>query len=222
MTRWSLVSVALVVAATIGSFVVYQTSYDRLPEQIPIHWNIHGEPDGFVAKDNTFMVFALGPLAMALLTALGAALPWLSPKRFEVRAFRETADFVVMLAVALIGFIDAVSLWGALDPAFPQGKVLIAGMFLFLGLVGNVLGRVRRNFYIGIRTPWTLADGTVWDRTHRLGAWLLTATGAVGFVAVLLGVPPWLCFVVLMAAVLVPAVYSLVLYKRLERAGQIG
>lgn len=222
MTRWWYATVALVVAAAAGSYGVYHFAYDRLPERIPIHWGISGEPDGWVGKDSTFVVFALWPLIMAGLAGLAVVLPWLSPKHFAVEPFRATADYIFMLAVALMGFLFALSFWGALDPELPQGKVLMAGLFLFFGLLGNVLGRVRRNFYIGIRTPWTLANEAVWDRTHRLGAWLMTGAGAVGFVAALAGVPGWICFTVLMVAVLFPVLYSLVLYKRLERAGQLG
>jgi uncharacterized membrane protein len=87
-------------------------------------------------------------------------------------------------------------------------------------VIGNVLGKVRRNFWMGVRTPWTLANDTVWAATHRLAARLMVAAGLLGAMAVWLGVPIAICFVLLIAALLVPAVYSLVLYKRLEREGQ--
>ena len=86
--------------------------------------------------------------------------------------------------------------------------------------MGNVLGKVRRNFWMGVRTPWTLASEKVWVATHRLAARLLTAGGLAGAVAAWLGAPLVLCFWLLMVALLWPAVHSLLLYKRLEREGE--
>jgi uncharacterized membrane protein len=92
-------------------------------------------------------------------------------------------------------------------------------MFLFFALLGNVLGKVQRNFYVGVRTPWTLASETVWVQTHRLAAWLFTGAGVLGLVIVLVGVPFYFAFGLILVAALVPVVYSLVLYKRLEKKG---
>jgi uncharacterized membrane protein len=76
---------------------------------------------------------------------------------------------------------------------------------------------VRRNFFIGIRTPWTLASERVWYATHRLGARTLVAGALVAFVSVLAGWPLWIAFALLAVGLLFPALYSLLLYKRLER-----
>ena len=70
---------------------------------------------------------------------------------------------------------------GAGRPSFDLGRAFIAGMFLFFGLMGNVMGKVRKNFYIGIRVPWTLASDRVWNDTHRVAAWVWVAAGVVGF-----------------------------------------
>src|SRR5919204_301408 len=65
-------------------------------------------------------------------------------------------------------------------------QALFAGLFLFFAVLGNVIGKVRSNFWMGVRTPWTLASPKVWERTHRLAAWLWVTVSIVGFVAVLL------------------------------------
>jgi uncharacterized membrane protein len=88
-----------------------------------------------------------------------------------------------------------------------------------------VLGKVRRNFYMGVRTPWTLASERVWNDTHRLAAKMFVGAGVIGLVAVVLPVPlpaVIISVVVLMIiAGLTPAVYSLILYKRLEKLGEL-
>jgi uncharacterized membrane protein len=222
MTRWGYLSLALVLAAFAGAAYAHANA-DRIPgDRIPIHWNIHGQPDGWTSKDQPFLAFYLLPTVIGGVVLLGLfALPWLSPRNFAVEGFRVTYDYVFFLVAALFLYLEWVFLWSAFRGGALHDRWLIAGLFLFFALIGNVLGKVRRNFWMGIRTPWTLASPRVWDRTHRVAAWLYVAVGLVGFVAALLGSPPVACFVFLIAGALAPVVYSLVLYKRLERAGQL-
>jgi uncharacterized membrane protein len=101
------------------------------------------------------------------------------------------------------------------------GQLLVAGIFPFFALLGNQLGKVRRNFWMGVRTPWTLASEAVWTQTHRVAAWVFVAVGIIGFIAAIADVSLVFCFGLLMAAALIPVVYSLILYKRLEREGKL-
>jgi uncharacterized membrane protein len=117
-------------------------------------------------------------------------------------------------------YMHLVVLAGSLG-AIATERWLFAGLFLTFALIGNVLGRVRRNFWMGVRTPWTLASDAVWIPTHRLAAWLFVAFGLAGFVATLLGVSLLWCLAGLAVVVLVPVAYSLVLYKRLEKQGRL-
>jgi uncharacterized membrane protein len=87
---------------------------------------------------------------------------------------------------------------------------------VFIGLLGNVMGKVRRNFWIGIRTPWTLASDRVWYATHRFAARTMVGSAALALAALLLGLPVWLCIGLPIAGTLLPAAYSLLLYRRIE------
>jgi immunity protein, SdpI family len=222
MTRWGYLAFALVLAMFAGAAYAHVHA-DQIPgDRIPIHWDIHGQANGWVAKDQPFLAFYLFPVMAAGVVALGLfALPWLSPRNFAVEGFRATYDYMFFLVSALFAYLEAVLLGGQLQGGELHYRWLIGGFFLFFALIGNVLGKVRSNFWMGIRTPWTLASPRVWDRTHRVGAWVFVAVGLLGFVGVLLGVPPVWCFGLLMAGALVPVVYSLVLYKRLEREGKL-
>jgi uncharacterized membrane protein len=224
MTRWLLVSVLLTVAAFAASLYIFTFQYDRMPDRMAIHWNIHGDPDGWVNKDQGLWVFLLLPGAMALMVLLTVVLPWLSPRGFDPDRFRGTWEYVMMLVVGLFGYIHALSLIAGMqgENPFNLGKWLIAGMFLFFAFIGNVMGQVRRNFWMGVRTPWTLASESVWNQTHRFTAWLFVIGGVVGFVAVIVEVPIAWCFIVFIVALVAgPILYSLVLYKRLERLGRL-
>jgi uncharacterized membrane protein len=195
--------------------------FDDLPEQVPTHWNIHGEPDASVSREDAPPYLLLLPGAMALLVVLTVVLPWISPRKFEVEPFRKVFDYLMGLAVALFGSMHLVILAGLLDRELSMIRWMLAGMFLFFALLGNVLGKVRRNFWMGVRTPWTLASETVWNQTHRLAAWLFVAFGLTAFVAVLAGVELLWLFVGLLIVIAVPVAYSLVLYKRLEKRGKV-
>lgn len=221
MSRWMLIALGIVVATVIGSVVVQNQMADRLPAEVPIHWNIKMEPDGFISRDHAFVIFYMMPTLMAAVFGLLAiVLPWMSPVRFKVESFQPIYDYIVALVMALFAYIHVVILTAQVTETM-HAKWFIGGFCLFFGLLGNVLGKVRKNFWVGIRTPWTIASDVVWEKTHRLAAWLFVTMGIVGFALVMCGLSPLWCFGLIMAAALVPVIYSLVLYKRLEKTGRL-
>ena len=127
----------------------------------------------------------------------------------------------MLVILGLMAYIQAMMVWAGLDGRSSTDKALLGGICLMLALLGNVLGKVQRNFYIGIRTPWTLANERVWYATHRFGAKTFVLGGLLAFVMVFAGAGFWFSFATIMAAALTPVVYSLVHYKRLERRGKV-
>lgn len=222
MNRWLWGSLILTLVAWAATLYVYQGRYELLADEVPVHWNIKGQPDQFVPRDRALPWLMIAPGGMVAMLLLTLALPWLSPRQFDIERFRGTYNYLMMLVVALFAYIQVVLLIATLQAPVDTGKVLVGGVFLFFALLGNQLGKVQRNFWMGVRTPWTLASETVWIRTHRLSAWLYTAAGLVGFVCILIGVPMILCFIGFMAAVFYPIFYSLWLYKRLEKQGKLS
>jgi len=101
------------------------------------------------------------------------------------------------------------------------GRAIIGGVCLLLALLGNLMGKVRRNFYIGVRTPWTLANERVWNATHRFAGKTLVAGGLAGLALTVAGLNGWPVMVALLAGALIPVGYSLVFYKQLERRGEL-
>jgi uncharacterized membrane protein len=215
MTRlYWIVAVALVVLAWGASALLYP----GLPARVPTHWNIQGKIDGYGSKATIFLL----PGFMIGLLGLFRMLPALSPRNFEVDSFRTTYLFIMVLIIGQMAYIQAVLLYALANGGrVDMNRALFGGLFLFFALLGNVLGRVRRNFYIGVRVPWTLASERVWNDTHRVAAWLFVACGLAGFLIVVAGLPLLAAFSVLGVAVVVPIVYAFVHYKQLERRGAL-
>lgn len=204
---------ALMIVAAAGAFAWLLPG---MPERVPVHWNVHGGVDRF---GSPWEIFFVGPVGMALIALMFSLLPWLSPKRFQVETFERTYLGVMLMIVAMVGYVFAVMLWSALHGPVGVLRAIVGGLCVFHLFIGNVMGRLRRNFFLGIRTPWTLADERVWYATHRLGAKVFVATGVIGFALLLAGFAPIAVLVLLVATALIPIVYSLVYYKRLERQG---
>jgi uncharacterized membrane protein len=130
------------------------------------------------------------------------------------------------LTIGLFAYMHIVLLYTVQQSVLRQasvdlGRAFIAGMFLFFALMGNVMGKVRKNFYIGVRVPWTLASDRVWNDTHRLAAWVFVAAGVIGFGMIVVGVPIIYPIGVLLLSAFVPIVYSFLHYKSLERRGAL-
>jgi uncharacterized membrane protein len=188
--------------------------YPALPEQIPTHWNLAGQVDGHGSR---WQLWLVGPIMMTGFLLLGVALPWLSPRQFEVQAFASTYSYLMAVPVALFAVIEIIMLSSALGARLDMARVLPAVMFVVLILMGNPMGKVRRNFFMGIRTPWTLASERVWYATHRLAGKLMVASGLLGLCALWLGAPHWLLLAVTLAWAPIAVGYSLLLYKRLPQ-----
>jgi uncharacterized membrane protein len=177
-------------------------AYPHLPNRVPTHWNMEGRANGYSTK---WTLFLFGPGFMVATMLLFYFLPWLSPKHWQVDTFQFTSLYIMVVLVSMLAYFTGVSIWDGLGHVANVDRAIVGGVCLLFALLGNVMGKVRRNFFIGVRTPWALANERVWNATHR-------------FAAKTFG---WLPFAALMAGALFPVVYSLVFYKQLERRGEL-
>ena len=212
--RYYLGCVVVILAVLVGILF----AYPRLPETVPMHWNAHGQVNGWGPK---WSLLLWGPGMMAAMVLMFAALPWLSPKKFEVDTFRSTYLYTMVVLVALMAYINLLILAAGLGIMLDVSRAVLGGISLLLALMGNVLGKVRRNFYIGVRTPWTIANEQVWNATHRFAAKTFFAAGLAALAIAVIGAPFWLAIAAILTGALTRAVYSLVFYKQLERRGEL-
>lgn len=223
MNRWLVISIVVTILALAGPLLLYFGRPDLLKEQIPTHSNAAGEVDKWTPRDEILPQWLLIPAIMGAMVGLFALLPWLSPKGFEIDRFRATFFFLMALVTLLFAYIQLMFVLGGVQAIeLDTTRWLLGGMSLFFAVLGNRLGKVQRNFFMGVRTPWTLASEAVWIQTHRLTAWLWTAGGLVLAVIASAGLSIWLWIAGMLLMALIPVVYSLWLYKRLEKQGKIS
>ncbi len=217
LVRPILMSLALLALMLAISAYAWPRLGDRV---IAVHFDFAGHPNGWAPK--TRGLFAM-PVTATPLIALFAILPALMPKngRLERSWGAYETMWIATLTLLLLFHVGIVAL--ALGAAVDMARVSMIGLGALLAVIGNVLGKVRYNYVFGVRTPWTLADERVWDRTHRFAGWIMTL-GGLGAVVVGLFAPAGMEGVlqpITLALVLVPAltavVYSYLVSRRLGR-----
>jgi uncharacterized membrane protein len=202
------ISLILIAAAVLAGVLLW----NRLPDPMPSHWNAAGEIDGYMPK---FWGVFLMPVITVVLLGLFLVIPHIDPLKANIAKFIGIFNMFIVAFVAYMLFVYGLTLAAALGYQFNMTYALlpIVGL-LFIG-VGYMMGRAKRNFFIGIRTPWTLSSETVWDETHKLGAKLFMLAGAVTIVSAFLGENGiWLLLAALFLAAFVPIVYSYILWRR--------
>jgi uncharacterized membrane protein len=199
------------------SFALAAALYSRLPQTVPVHWDAHGRPNGFMSKPLGVFILPIVTLGTYLLLTV---LPRISPRGYDIDRFARVFEVLKVAITAFMFLTTALALLAAAGAPVPIARVVPAAVGLLLAVLGNFMGKVTRNFFVGIRTPWTLASDEVWLRTHRLGGKTMVLGGVALLVSALAGGG---FIVVGVAAVLVaaavPIVYSYVLYRRLELRG---
>ena len=206
-SRWfGLVIAALAVAMSIWA-------YPQLPPTVATHGSLNGTPDGYSSR---LWALVIIPLMLVVMTVIFNVLPKIDPRHENYTKFLSSywliANAVIVFLLVSHGLIIAAGLGFSIkiDRLMPLG---IGLLFVFLG---NFLTRVEPNWFVGIRTPWTLSSDTVWRRTHRTGGWVFVIGGLVLASTALLPraafLPLLIATIVIMPAI--PIVQSYVLWKR--------
>lgn len=188
----------------------------HMPARVPTHWNAQGQVNGYMSPLGAMLTPMIVIAVLAVLTLL---LPAISPRGFAITPFGSIFA-LIMLAVQAFVLVTALAvLLNAAGHPVQMPLISMLGIGALLMVIGNYMGKVRKNFFIGIRTPWTLASDAVWERTHRVGGWLLMLAGAVGIALALAGGSLVVLVAIVLGVALVLTVYSYVAYRRLESHG---
>jgi uncharacterized membrane protein len=199
----------VVVAACFATGVIV---YPHLPLMAVSHWSVHGEPNGHLAR--AWAAFLL-PGMMLLFYGLWAFLPRLDPIG-NIKKFRYVYDFVWFLILAFLAYVYALMLGANLGWQFNTLTAILPALAVLIFALGSLMPYLHRNWFVGIRTPWTLSSDSVWAKTHKLGGLLFQAAGVLILIATFapVGIRIWLIVGPLVVAILWSVVYSYVIYER--------
>jgi uncharacterized membrane protein len=215
MRKW--ISPALVLGAFIFSTVVFP----ELPERMATHWNLAGKPDRWSGR--TVAAF-FTPTVMLFTLVFLRWLPTIDPRREGFIQFLDAYGLAIDAIILFFAGLHVAMLGEALGWPVSLVTALPVGVGLLLVVLGSLLPRARPNFAFGIRTPWTLSSDRVWERTHRVGGYVLSGSGAL--IAILALILPKsalpLLFLILLAAALGTVWYSYAAYQEETGSGVGG
>ncbi|MBU1730047.1 DUF1648 domain-containing protein, partial [Patescibacteria group bacterium] len=163
------------------SLIVSIYFYPQMPEKIASHWNIQGQVDGYMSK---FLGLFLMPIILIGFALLFVAIPRIDPLKANIEKFRRYYEgFIILLFLFLLSIHFQVILWNIGIKISPNVMFPI-GLGLLFFYIGVLCENAKRNWFIGIRTPWTLSSEKVWEKTHKIGGKLFKIAGVIAFVGV--------------------------------------
>jgi len=187
--------------------------WNQLPDQMASHWNSNDQVDGYISR---FWGVFLMPLITLIMFVLFLVVPGIDPLKANIAQFREAFNMFIALMVAFMLYVHGLTLvWSLGYQDFKMSAAMLPFMGILFIAIGYLLRQAKRNFFIGIRTPWTLSSDSVWDKTHQLGSILFMVSGAFAILGGFFGgmTAIWLMFVPLIGSSLFLVVYSYVLYR---------
>ena len=188
--------------------------YDRLPEIMATHWSLfNNQPNGHMSKTVSLSVLSALLLGVPILMKGSRRI---DPRRDNYEKFAQTYDILRLTVTLVLGIAMGFTLLYNLGYEFNNSRValiMVGGLF---AVMGNYMGRIRYNYFVGIRTPWTLANEEVWRRTHRFAGPFWFFGGVVTLICAFLpnALASTIAIVVIAVVVLVPIVYSYLAFAR--------
>ena len=171
-------STIAVLGMILFSFVIGIYFYPKMPEKMASHWNVQGRVDGYMSK---FWGLFLMPFVLVGLALLFTAIPRIDPLKANIEKFRKYYDgFIILFFIFMLSIHFQVILWNLGIRTSPNviAPIGIGILFFYIGILCE---NAKRNWFIGIRTPWTLSSERVWEKTHKIGGKLFKIAGVIAF-----------------------------------------
>ena len=205
----------IVLGVILLSFIIGIYFYPQMPEKIASHWNAQGQVDGYMSK---FWGLFLMPLLSMMLFLLFIAIPKIDPLKHNIEKFREYYDGFVVLIIVYLFYVYLLTIFWNIGIRFNMVQPLAPAMGILFYYIGILIENAKRNWFIGIRTPWTLSSEKVWEKTHKIGGKLFKIAGVIAFIGVFF--QRYVLFFILVPIILVAAytiVYSYFEYQKETR-----
>ncbi|MDR3686892.1 MAG: SdpI family protein [Coriobacteriia bacterium] len=197
-------------------FVVGALVYPQLPARIPMHWGPSGQIDRWGTR--SFLTVFFAPLTTLAVYVLMWLVPYLDPQRANLLRSKQVYSIALELLAGMMTIVFVGQLYASSNNALPMASIVEVATGVMLVVIGNYMGRVKRNWTMGVRTRWTLSDDTVWAKTNRLGGRMLMVAGLLAIVGAFLPPLVGVALIVLPLLVILPVIYiySMNLYRQLH------
>jgi uncharacterized membrane protein len=208
----------IVIILIIGAILAGIMLWNQLPDPMASHWNVNDEVDGYMSR---FWGVSMMPLILIVLFLLFLLIPNIDPLKANIAQFRETFNLFITFIIGFMVYVHALTLsWNLGYTNLGIGKAMLPAMGLLFFIIGSMLRKAKRNWFIGIRTPWTLSSDTVWNEIHRIGGILFMVAGVIAVIGGFFGgmVAFWSILVPVLGTTIFLIVYSYVLYQKEVKA----
>jgi uncharacterized membrane protein len=186
---------------------------DKIPSEFPTHWDFNGNPDSYSNK-YTF------PILNTVIYLVLLFIPKVDPRKENYKLFSDSyfkIRFLLTLTFTLIFYGICLRYFGF---HFSEAKLIFISVLSIITILGNYMRSFRPNYFVGIRTPWTLENETVWKKTHELGGKLFFYNGLIGIILCLFldeKILPFIVFTLVFTASIIPVFYSYIYYRKIKK-----
>ena len=174
----------IILVLLVASFGVGIYYYNLLPEPMASHWDVEGNVDGYMEKP--LAVFLI-PVLLVVFVGLFYVIPHIDPLKANIRKFDKYYQGFIVLFVFFLAYTQVLEVAWNLGYGFQMGKMIAPAIGIIFIYLGILMGKCKQNWFIGVKTPWTLSSQHVWDRTHNIAKDIFLALGliwiAVGILA---------------------------------------
>ena len=195
-------------------FLMILAVYNKLPAEVPMHWNIHGEIDRYGSRNELFLIAGINVFLGVFMSAVAK----IDPKQKNYTKFRETYDWMVIWTLGFMTVLMGVVLTETMEPGTINiSKVACIMVGILFIVLGNMMPKVKQNFFTGVKTPWALSSETVWNKTQRLGGKSMVLGGVLILLSGFLSNGKAAVFLIILTAILIsilPMVMSYIWYKQ--------
>ena len=206
---------ALILLALAIPFAAIAIFWSDFPDPMPVHYNIEGKPDRFGSKP--FGLFLLPVLNLGLYFLL-LFIPRVDPKKINFAKFAASYFIIRVLTHAFMTFIFLLVAAASLGYHFNFPLIVMYAVVILFLILGNYMRTIRHNYFIGVRTPWTLANERVWTETHRFTALLWVAASVIMMICLpLVSQVRYLLYGYLVIIAAVPIGYSYIVFQRVNK-----
>ncbi len=194
----------IIILIILASFLIAGFLYPQMPEKMASHWNSRGQVDDYLPK---FWGLFLMPIISLVIFLFFLLIPKIDPLKENIEKFRKYFDGFIILIFIFLFYIYLLTIFWNLDYRFNLSQMMVPALAVLFFYCGLLIEKAKRNWFIGIRTPWTLSSEVVWQKTHKIGAKMFKYSALIALLGLLF---PESAFLIFLIPVLFSAVFTIV------------